>query len=81
MTTVTITHARTHLCELVDRLEAGEAFEITRRGKVVARLEPPARPRKPITLAELQAVTGSMSTPEGGAPDDFIRWMRDMDRY
>ena len=81
MTAVSLTYARAHLCELIDRAAGGEAFDITRRGKIVARLEPPVLPRKPIDLAELQAVTDSMPMPEGGAPGDFIRWMRDTDRY
>lgn len=40
MERVTITYARTHLSKLAARAEAGETIEITRRGKVVALLEP-----------------------------------------
>ena len=40
MDRVTISYARTHFSELAARAEAGETIEITRRGKLVARLEP-----------------------------------------
>lgn len=34
--------AKTHLAELLDRVERGEELVITRRGRAVARLVPPA---------------------------------------
>jgi prevent-host-death family protein len=33
--------ARNKLCQLLDRVEAGEEVVITRRGRIVARLVPP----------------------------------------
>lgn len=45
MARVTITEARTRLCQLAARAEAGETIEITRRGKLVARLMPTMQPR------------------------------------
>ena len=42
MTSVGIYEAKTHLSELIARVEAGEAVEITRHGKAVARLLPEA---------------------------------------
>lgn len=41
MTAVALFEAKNRLSELVDRVLAGESIEITRRGKVVARLAPP----------------------------------------
>ena len=38
MTTIALFEAKNRLSELVDRVQAGEHFEITRRGKVVASL-------------------------------------------
>jgi prevent-host-death family protein len=38
--TVKLNEAKTHLSELVQRAEVGEEIEITRHGKVVARLVP-----------------------------------------
>jgi prevent-host-death family protein len=40
MVTVKLNEAKTHLSELVQRAEVGEEIEITRHGKVVARLVP-----------------------------------------
>ena len=38
MTTIALFEAKNRLSELIDRVQAGEHFEITRRGKVVASL-------------------------------------------
>jgi prevent-host-death family protein len=42
MNDVALFEAKNRLSELIDRVEAGEEIAITRRGKVVARLVPPA---------------------------------------
>lgn len=49
MATVKLNEAKTHLSELVQRAEVGEEIEITRHGKVVAKLVPgsSALPRVP----------------------------------
>ena len=39
---VALFEAKNRLSELINRVEAGEEIAITRRGKVVARLVPPA---------------------------------------
>jgi antitoxin (DNA-binding transcriptional repressor) of toxin-antitoxin stability system len=68
------------LSELVERAAAGEAVCITRRGKPVAQITAIDAPLKPIDAAALQAVTDAMpAQPESGR--DFIRRMRDEDRY
>ena len=41
MSVVALFEAKNRLSELVDRVIAGEVIEITRHGKVVARLAPP----------------------------------------
>lgn len=38
MTAIALFEAKNRLSELIDRVQAGEKFEITRRGKVVASL-------------------------------------------
>jgi antitoxin (DNA-binding transcriptional repressor) of toxin-antitoxin stability system len=52
MPTVTIEQAQTHLSELIDQLQPGEALIITRNDKPVARLtaeQPsPRQPRQPV---------------------------------
>jgi antitoxin (DNA-binding transcriptional repressor) of toxin-antitoxin stability system len=41
MTEIALFHAKNRLSELIDRVQAGEVFVITRRGKVVAQLALP----------------------------------------
>jgi prevent-host-death family protein len=77
---VSIAEAKTHLSELVDRVNAGEPVQITRRGKPVAELVALPGPRKKIDIAALQALTDSMPFQEESA-GDFVRRMRDEDRY
>jgi prevent-host-death family protein len=77
---VSLAEAKAHLSELVDRVEGGESIEITRRGRPVARLTAVARPRKPVDVAMLQALTESLPRqPQDAA--DLVREMRDADRY
>jgi prevent-host-death family protein len=80
MPTVSLADAKAHLSELVDRVEAGDSIDITRRGKTVARLTAAAAPRTPIDRRQLQALTDTMQRQEQSA-GDFIRSMRDTDRY
>jgi prevent-host-death family protein len=80
MDTVNLADAKAHLSELVDRVEAGDSIDITRRGKPVARLTAVARPRKRVDAMLLQALTATMPPQAEGAAD-LIRSMRDGDRY
>jgi prevent-host-death family protein len=79
MNAINLADAKTHLSELVDRVEAGDSIDITRRGKPVARLTAVARPRKPIDAAQLQSLTASMPL-QTQAAADLVRSMRDIDR-
>jgi prevent-host-death family protein len=76
--TVTLSDARAHLSELVDRAAAGEEVCITRQGRPVARLVPMASDRKPIDVGALRAMISA--TPESNA-EDVVRRMRDEARY
>lgn len=79
MNKVTLAHAKAHLEDLVAQAEAGEAVSIVRDGREVARLTA-AAPRRPISLADLKAVTDPMpDQPEGAA--ELVRRMRDEARY
>lgn len=80
MDTIKLADAKAHLSELVDRVEAGDSIEITRRGKPIARLTAVARPRKRIDAALLQSLTATMP-PQCGSAADLVRSMRDDDRY
>ncbi len=80
MDAINLADAKAHLSALVDRVEAGDSIDITRRGKPVARLTAVTRPRKPIELATLQALTSIMPAQTQSAAD-MVRSMRDGDRY
>lgn len=80
MDRVSLADAKARLSELVDRVERGDSVDITRRGKLVARLTPPAEARKKVDPTALKALTDSMPFCEQGA-GDFVRAMRDSDRY
>ncbi|SKB35749.1 type II toxin-antitoxin system Phd/YefM family antitoxin [Sphingopyxis flava] len=69
MDAINLADAKAHLSELVDRVEAGDSIDITRRGKPVARLTAVARPRKPIDAALLQSLTAAMPPQSQGAAD------------
>lgn len=80
MDSYSLAAAKAHFSELVDRAEAGETVEITRRGKLVARLVGTEKPRKSFDFSKLQAATDSM-TFQNQSAGDFVREMRDSDRY
>ena len=80
MTAVSLADAKARLSELIQRTEAGETIEITRRGRPVARLSAIEQPRQPIDFEALRRLRDSMPYQEQSA-GEFIRWMRDTDRY
>lgn len=59
MTEIALFEAKNRLSELIDRLQAGEVFTITRRGKPVARLALPdaddSTARAQLAIAQLRA--------------------------
>ena len=80
MAGINLAEAKAHFSALVDRAEAGETVEILRRGKLVARLVPPERVLKKVNFDALKALTDGM-TPQNQSAGEFIREMRDSDRY
>jgi len=78
MTRINLADAKARLSEIVDRAEAGESIEITRRGKPVAKIGPTEKKRelKPVDVEALRKVRETMPyQQESGA--DIIRRMRD----
>lgn len=80
MDRVNLADAKAHFSELADRVEAGESIEIMRRGKPVVHMNPPQREKKPIDFASLRKLRDQLPYQEESA-GDFIRRMRDSDRY
>ena len=78
MEAISFTEAKAHLSELLDRAEAGETIEITRRGKTAAKLSPPGPPpRQKIDVDALRTLTDSQKMQDS----DSVRRMRDVARY
>jgi prevent-host-death family protein len=77
---ISLADAKARLSELLDRVEAGDSICITRRGKPVAQLGAIARPRKPIDIAMLQALTAALPLATQTSAE-LVRSMRDSDRY
>ena len=80
MDSINLADAKARLSELIDRVEAGDTIEITRRGKAVARLTAAVKPRNKVDAAILKALTDAMP-PQKEAAAALIRSMRDGDRY
>ncbi|GGD99223.1 antitoxin [Aureimonas endophytica] len=80
MDVISLAEAQAHLDELVDRVEAGDTIEITRRGRSVARLSTVEIPRKWIDLALLRSLTAAQS-PTRIEAADLVRAMRDDERF
>jgi antitoxin (DNA-binding transcriptional repressor) of toxin-antitoxin stability system len=86
MGVIKIDDIRDQVKELVSRAEAGETILIEKDGKTVARLEgmnvasPQRQPKKKIDITALQEFTRSQ-TLQSESAGDFIRRMRDEDRY
>jgi prevent-host-death family protein len=77
---VNLADAKARLSELVEQAAAGNPVCITRRGKPVAQIITADVPRKSIDVAALRAMTDAMPVQRKSARD-FIRQMRDEDRY
>lgn len=78
MDTVKLAAAKAHLSALIDRVEAGESIQISRRGKLVAQLTRSAGARKRIDTGELRTLTDSMTPSDA---ENVVGAMRDGARY
>ena len=79
MHTVSVAEAKAHLSELLSKVEAGEELQITRRGRVVARLipEPRGATHKPFDFDVLVAFVDAQRPVSGNSVLD----MRAQDQY
>jgi prevent-host-death family protein len=78
MSTFTLAEAKAQFSRLINMVEAGEEITITKRGRAVVKLVPsdPPLPKIP-SLAEHRA----QITPQAESAGDFVRKLRDSDRY
>lgn len=74
MVTVTLAHAKAHLSELLDKVENGEPFVITRHGRAIANVSAVTPPKKPFrSLAAFRAERSGWRKSSG----ELLREMRD----
>jgi antitoxin (DNA-binding transcriptional repressor) of toxin-antitoxin stability system len=76
---VSLADAKASLSVLVEQVPAGDPVDILRGGKIVARLTAASRPRKRIDSRRLKTLTSHLPRQPGAG--DFVRSMRDSDRY
>lgn len=78
MSTYTLAEAKAQLSRLISLVEAGEEITITKRGRAVVKLVPSESPRQQMpSLAEHRA----QMTPQTESAGEFIRKLRESDRY
>lgn len=78
MSTFTLAEAKAQLSRLVSMVESGEEITITKRGRAIVKLVPCDPPRQKMpSLAEHRA----QMTPQTESAGEFIRKLRESDRY
>lgn len=77
---INLADAKARLSELVERAQRGETVQIMRRGKPAAQLVSVEERREPVDPTWLKRITDAMPEQDVSA-GDFIRAMRDGDRY
>jgi prevent-host-death family protein len=77
---VSLADAKARFSELVSQAESGQSIEITKRGKVVARLVPAQPQKQPLDIERLRQHLKTMPFQDEPA-GEFIRKMRDDERY
>jgi prevent-host-death family protein len=80
MVDISLAQAKAQLSELVARAAAGEVVRTTKRGKPVAQITPVPAPRQPIDFAPPET-SDRFPAARARTSADFIRRMRDDDRY
>jgi prevent-host-death family protein len=76
METVSLAEAKAQLSKLIDQVEAGGEFVITRHGRPVARLTAVEQPRKPLDLDAIEKARNEL--PPWSEPSaKLIRQLRD----
>jgi prevent-host-death family protein len=60
MESYSLADAKAHFSELVERAEAGETVEITKRGKLVAKITPAKRKLSKLDVEQLRKFTATL---------------------
>jgi prevent-host-death family protein len=80
MGAMSLAEVKAQLSAVVERVQAGETVQITKRGKPVAEISPLPRPLKKIDVAALERHAKTLPYQEEDS-GTFIRRMRDEARY
>lgn len=78
--TISLAEAKARLSELTDLAEHGEEIVITKRGRPVAVLSRIQQPRRPLDLSAARDLVRGLPA-QGESSADFVRRMRDEERY
>lgn len=79
MASMALAEAKARFSALVERVEAGETVEITKRGRPVAKMVPTEPPREPFDWAALDAFIATLPPqPDSG---EFVSQMRDEEQH
>ena len=79
MKTATVRQVQHGLAHVISEVQKGQEIAITKRGKVVARIVPAARPRASVAWPDSQArmaVLTSRKGIKGAAPSEIVREQR-----
>lgn len=79
MIRVNVRETRKRLAELLSAAQSGQTVEVTRRGKIVARIVPPISP-KHLRLPDLTEFRASLGKPRR-ITKRTIAVLRNLDRY
>jgi prevent-host-death family protein len=71
---VSVAEAKAKFSELVSAAEAGQTIEITRRGKVVAKLTPVASEPLPIDIEALREFRATLTSPMQSTDEELRDW-------
>ena len=71
-----VAEAKTHMSEMLDRVEKGEKIVITRRGEPVVQLAPVKTAKAGIDFAKLRALRATMPKAKTSSAK-LVRMMRD----
>lgn len=81
MDRVSLSEAKAHLSEIVDRVEAGETVEIMRRGKLAARITPIETPKKKVDVEVLRRRHAEQIAGGVKVSSSAVVAMREQERY
>ena len=75
-----LAQAKAQLSAVIDRVEAGETIEITRRGKVAARIVPVEAEKRAVDVGALCTLRATTTPWREELGICFVQWARETDQ-